>query len=240
MKRVTVLAANTAFPLSVFVGGPNGSDASVRNTVTNQFNSFVSTMGAPPQFMNGYIDQGQSIDRWPSNASWTAWSWTQMPGTAGITPMIGLPMANSWDAGHPDGAFKAFMSGQHDDALRGVVKSWAEHGFTTQVWRPGYEMNVQSMPWFVGSDAQTQSDFVGAFQHIADVLRSAGQASGVDVKIVWSPNIQNWNSDLNVMNLYPGNGSVDIIGPDQYDNMYPRDLYNWAKNDGSYDSSYEQ
>ncbi len=81
------------------------------------------------------------------------------------------------------------------------------------------------MLWFVGSDKQTQSDFVSAFQHISDVLHSAGQSSGVDVKIVWSPNIQNWNADLNVLNLYPGNKAVDIIGPDQYDNMYPRDLF---------------
>ncbi len=126
------MATNTAFPLSVFVSGPNGSDAGVLATVTNQFNSFVSTLGAPPQFMNAYVDQSQSVDRWASNASWTSWSWNQLAGTKGVTPMIGLPMANSWDAGHPDSAFKAFASGQYDDALRGVVRSWAENGFSTQ------------------------------------------------------------------------------------------------------------
>jgi hypothetical protein len=234
------MASNTAFPLGIFVGGPNGSDASVMSTVVSQFNSFTSAMGTTAQYMNAYVDQAQSPYDWPTNASWTAWSWSQMPGTSGVTPIIGLPMANTWDAGHPDSAFRAFASGQYDSQLLGVVKSWADQGFTSQIWRPGYEMNIESMPWYVGTDKQTQSDYVSAFQHISSVLKAAGQTLGVDVKVVWSPNIQNWNGSTDVMSLYPGNQAVDIIGPDQYDNMYPRDLYDWSKNDGSYASSFQE
>jgi hypothetical protein len=234
------MASNSPFPLGAFVGGPNGSDAAAQSAVTNQFNSFVTTMGAAPQFMNAYVDLAKPIDQWAANASWTAWSWAQMSGTSGITPLLGLPMATSADAGHPDAVFKAFAAGQYDDALKGVVKSWADHGFSTQYWRPGYEMNLSSMPWFVSNDTQTQADFVSAFQHIAGVLHGAGQASGVNVQVVWSPNIQNWNPGVDVLGMYPGNHAVDVIGPDQYDNMYPRDLYDWAKNDGTVDSSFAQ
>jgi hypothetical protein len=234
------MSTTTPFPMGVFVGGPNGSDASVQAQVSSQFDSFANLLGSTPQFMDGYVDQSQSIWLWPGNASWTAWSWAQMPQTAGITPVIGLPMATTADFGNPDATFRAFASGQYDSVLKGVVQSWAAQGFDTQYWRPGYEMNVSSMPWYVGSDAQTQADYVSAFQHISSVLHSAGQSQGVDVKVVWSANVQNWNGSTDVLGLYPGNSAVDVIGPDLYDNMYPRDLYDWGRNDGTVDSNFSQ
>ncbi len=234
------MSTNSAFPLGVFVGGPNGSDSYAQSLVTSEFNSFVQTMGTSPQFMDGYVDQGQSINQWASNASWTAWSWASMPGASGTTPVIGLPMATDGDYGNPDAVFRDFASGKYDNVLQNLVQAWSDQGFKTQYWRPGYEMNVSSMPWYVGDNAQTQADYISAFQHISGVLHHAGNATGVDVKVVWSPNIMNWNNDINVMSLYPGNSAVDVMGPDQYDNMYPRDLYDWAKNNGTVDSSFQQ
>lgn len=234
------MSTKSTLPLGVFVGGPNGSDAGANASIISQLNDFVSTVGVSPAFMDGYIDQSQSIDQWAGNASWTAWSWAQTPIANQTTPVIGLPMATNGNAGNPDPVFQAFASGQYDTVLKGMVDAWAAQGFTTQYWRPGYEMNVSSMPWYVGDNTQTQADFVSAFQHISSVLHSAGQSDGVDVKVVWSPNVQNWNGNINVANLYPGNGAVDVIGPDEYDNMYPRDLYDWDKNNGTVDSSFAQ
>ncbi len=214
----------TPFPLGLMVGGPNGSDPAAEAAVIAQYNRFVATLGATPQFMNAFIDQSQPIAAWAANASWTAWSWRQTPFAANLTPVIGLPMATTADAGQQDAVFKKFASGAYDDALLGIVKSWAAQGYTTLYFRPGYEMNVSSTPWFAGSNAQTQADFVAAFQHIASVLHDA---PGASVKVVWNPNIQAGNL-MDVTSLYPGAASVDVIAGDIYSPTYPRSLWDWS------------
>ena len=83
-----------------------------------------------------------------------------------------------------DQQYQAFASGQYDSAIEGVVESWAQQGFTTQYWRPGWEMNLTSSPSYAGGDAATQADWVAAFQHISTVLHQAGAADGVNVQVV--------------------------------------------------------
>ena len=54
--------------------------------------------------------------------------------------------------------YKAFAAGTYDSVLQGMVKAWANSGFTSQIWRPGWEMNVSSMPSYAGNDAATQAE----------------------------------------------------------------------------------
>ncbi len=194
-------------------------------------------MGTGAQFMDAYIDQSQSIDQWASNASWTAWSWSQDSNARGLTPVIGMPMTSTAMGLSSDQSYQNFASGQYDNAIRGMVQSWADHGFTTQYWRPGWEMNLSGMPSYIGDDGQTQSDWIRAFQHISDVLHSAGSQDGVNVQVVWNPNVQNWNT-TNPLTLYPGSQSVDVIAGDLYDNAYPYSLANLGKGDGSTANSF--
>ncbi len=229
--------ANTPFPLGIFAGGANGSDSNAEAGVDARFDSFTNLMGAKPAFVNAFINQSKPIDNWPSDVSWTAWSYAQSPAYHNLTPVIGLPMATEGDRGNPGQAFREFASGRYDNAIRGMVKAWTDQGFHDLYVRPGWEMNVSGMPWYVGDNPQTQSDYVAAFKHIADVLHSAPNAS---VKTIWNPNIQNWNGSLDVRSLYPGNQYVDQIGGDIYSDLYPYDLYNWGKNDGSFSGSLQE
>ena len=218
-------------------GGPNGSDPAAQAAFEAQFSSFTKLMGATPKFMDGFVDLTKPVTDWASNAGWTAWSWEQSPLARGTIPVIGLPMATTADWNNQDPVFKAFASGQYDNELKAIVTSWASHGFKELYFRPGYEMNGTFMPWYAGDDAATRADWVAAFRHIADVLHSATDAS---VKIIWNPTLQNWNGDLDVLSLYPGNKYVDVIGADLYSPAYPYDLYNWGKNDGSFSATYEE
>ncbi len=226
--------ANTPFPLGIFAGGANGSDSNAEAGVDARFDSFTKLMGAKPTFVNAFINQSKPIDNWPSDVSWTAWSYAQSPAYHNLIPVIGLPMATEGDRGHPGATFRDFASGRYDDAIRGMVKAWTDQGFHDLYVRPGWEMNVSGMPWYVGENSQTQAEYVAAFKHIADVLHSAPNAS---VKTIWNPNIQNWNGSLDVRSLYPGNQYVDQIGGDIYSDLHPYDLYNWGKNDGSFSGS---
>ena len=86
-----------------------------------------------------------------------------------------------------------------------MVKTWADNGFTTQIWRPGWEMNIDTMPSYAGDDAATRADWVKAFQHISTVLHAAGHAEGVNVQVAWNPSVVNYSHAGNVIETaYPG------------------------------------
>jgi len=232
-------SSSTKFPLGVFVGGPNSVAGAGDAVVDQRYNELTQVMATRAQFMDAYIDQRKSIFEWASNASYTAWSWSQDSNARGMTPVIGMPMTSGAMGLSNDQFYKNFASGQYDDAIRGMVKSWADQGFKTQEWRPGWEMNVAGMSSYIGDDSQTQADWIKAFQHISDVLHSAGSQQGVNVQVIWNPNVQNWNT-TNPLTLYPGDQYVDVIAGDLYDNAYPYSLANLGKGDGSTASSFAE
>lgn len=222
--------SKTPFPLGVMAGGPNGSDRTQQANVDAQLAGFQADLGAAPLFMNAFIDGRQPIAHWASNAGWTAWSWRQSVGGSAVVPVIGLPMAPDADAGNRAAVYRAFATGTYDDALRGIVQAWRDQGFTSAYFRPGYEMNGEYSGSYAGADAGSRAAWVAAFQHIATVVRGM---PGIDVKTVWNPNLQAGNTG-DVRGLYPGDAFVDVIAGDIYNPTYPRDLYDWSKNDGSY------
>ncbi len=228
--------SSAVIPLGAMVGGPDGSDPVANAGYEAAFQNFTRTMGMAPKFMNGYIDLAKPIDQWIDNAGWTSWSWRMSPTAQNMIPVLGLPMATNGDWGRQGDVFRAFAAGQHDDVLRGVIKAWGAQGFTELYIRPGYEMNGSYTPWYMGDDVKTQQAFVAAFRHISDVVRGV---AGVDVKVVWNPNVQNWNP-ADIVAQYPGDGYVDVIAGDLYSPMVPRDLYDWARNNGTVDASFAE
>jgi hypothetical protein len=226
---------STPFPLGVFVGNPNNSDASAEATFDASYRQFATIMGSQAQYMDAFVDASVPSSQWLSNAEWAAASFKASPTAKTMIPVIGLPMASS-AAGSPtaDQTFKNFAAGDYDSIIQGMVKSWTSSGFTTQYWRPGVEMNLSSSPGFVTSDSATQSDWIAAFQHIYTVLHAAGTADGVNVQVLWNPGITNY-SDAGVatQTLYPGNQYVDVIAADVYSDVYPfgttTALYDWDK-----------
>jgi Ca-dependent carbohydrate-binding module xylan-binding len=245
--------SNTPFPLGVYVGDPNGSDASAEATFEANYSAFSTLLGAQPQFLDVYTDQTQSISQWVSNASWEAWSMAQSVDTHNMTPVIGLPMTSTANGSESaDQFYKYFAGGTYDSVLQGMVQAWAAQGFTTQYWRPGWEMNLASMPSYAGSDAATRADWVAAFQHISTVLHAAGAADGVNVQVMWNPSITNYSlAGDATQTLYPGSHYVDVIGADVYGDLYPYGnqsaLYDWDKSgqvlnsaNPVYDSSIQQ
>lgn len=223
------------FPLGVFVGNPNYYNSSEEASFETNFNAFSTLMGAKPQFMDQYADQRLPITQWVGQASWNAASVASSPVLKNVTPVIGLPMTSTAPgSGTADQSYKNFAAGKYDSVLKDVVKAWADNGFTAQIWRPGWEMNVSSMPSYAGNDAATHADWVKAFQHIYTILHAAGEADGVEVQVMWNPDVMNYSNAGNVIQTaYPGNQYVDIIGADIYADVYPygppTHLYDWDK-----------
>ncbi len=231
-------SVNTPFPLGVYVGNANGNSPSAEAAFEAAFSSFTQAMGATPTYFDAYVDFTKPVSQWVSNANWMAWSSKLSIDTSTMTPVIGIPMA-SIAAGSvtPDQQFQAFASGQYDSVLTGIVQAWAAQGYTNLVFRPGWEMNMTG-PTYAGATAQSQADWVKAFQHIYTVLHQAAAAAGVTANVVWNPGIINYSNANAINSLYPGNSYVDTIGADVYSNVWPYSLHDWAT--GGTDASLAQ
>ena len=235
------------FVVGGYFGNPNGSDAVAEAAFELNLSNFEATMGGTkPTTMNAFTDYSQNPSTWAANASWTAWSWTQSPVVqTSITPVIGVAMSDDahW-AGNAAGStnddfFKGIINGTYDGDYKGVVDSWVKAGFQTIDLRLGYEMNGSFMPWYMGNDPGTQADWVTAFQHLSTLMRNEAASLGATAKIVWNPADINWTSQ-SVQAAYPGNAYVDVISVDVYSPLYPLDLYDWSKNDGTVDKTIQQ
>ena len=231
---------STPYPLGLYSNNPNGSDSNAESAFEGLYNSFNQLVGTAPKYFDYFTDQRQPVSAWPSNAGWAAWSGQNSP-VKSLVPVIGLPMASTASGSASlDVQFKAFASGQYDTDLQQIVQQWQQHGFNTQYYRVGQEMNLSGSPWFAGADAGTEADWVAAFQHIAIVLRQAGAANNVTVQIIWNPGATNYDQSNTLSALYPGNGYVDLIGADIYADVYPYgstdQYYDWDKNDGTLDT----
>ena len=235
--------SKTPFPLGVYVGNPNGSDASAEAQFEANYSGFVSAMGAAPSYLDLYVDYTKPVDQWVDNAGWQAWSAANSPDAKLMTPVIGLPMYSTGDTSISiDQYYKNFAAGDYDSVIQGVVKQYADNGFMTQVWRPGWEMNLNG-PTTATTDPATQADYVAAFQHVYTELHSAAAADGVSLQVVWNPGVTNYGVATDATTtLYPGSNYVDIIGADVYSDAYPygnaNQIYDWDKSGQVYNSAH--
>ncbi|MBV9828887.1 MAG: hypothetical protein JO001_24955 [Alphaproteobacteria bacterium] len=233
------MSNKTPFPLGAFLNSPDGTDPSAETAYQVNYNSFVQLMGTAPAYIDSYIDYGQPISDWVSNASFQAWSTAVTPGASNAIPVIGLPMASTAAGSEtPDQFFKDFASGKYDSVINSSVEAWAVCGFKTQYWRPGWEFNLSSSASFATSDPQTQSDWIAAFQHIYTELHQSAQQYGVNLQVLWNPSETNWSNAGSTLGLYPGNNYTDCIAVDVYADMYPYSLYDWGI--GKTDTSFQQ
>jgi len=209
------------FPLGAYLGNPDNSSLANQALFDTKYNSFTHLMGAAPQYLNYFVDQRKPISQWVGNSTWAADSASQSANAKGAAPVIALPMSSTAPGSlTSQQQFQAFAAGQYDDALRGIVQTWAQRGFTNLTFRPGWEMNIGG-PTYAGDSAQSQADWVKAFQHIYTVLHQAATANAATVQVVWNPSVTNYSNALATTNLYPGDAYVDVIGADMYSDIYP-------------------
>ena len=234
----------TEFPLGYFVGAPDGVNAAAETTFQAETQEFEQTLGSQPQFIDSFIDITLPESEWLHSAQFQAYSTAQSPVSQSMTPIIALPMGSS-AAGSPsaDQMFQNFASGSYDDMLYGMVKTWADQGFATQYWRPGWEMDLASVANYAGSDPGTQADYIAAFQHIYTVLHAAGAADGVQVEVMGGPRVINYTPVGDAtQTVYPGSNYVDVIGADVYSDVdpygSPDNIYDYSS--GQIDASVSQ
>ena len=215
-------ATPVPFALGVYIGGPNGSDASAEAVVDANYASFTKAMGVAPTLIDVYTDYTQPIGDWQLNAAWQAYSNSVSPVAKSMIPVVAFPMVSqAGGSPSPDQQFQLFATGQYDWAIQGVVQAWINNGFHNLIFRVGWEMDLNYQPNYAGDDAGTQADWVAAFQHIYLIIHQTAAAAGATVQVVWNPSATNYTNAVATASLYPGDDYVDIIGVDVYGAMYP-------------------
>ena len=230
----TATLAATPFPLGVYVGNADASSATAMASFKASYDAHNAILGEKPKYFNTFTDYRFAPSTWASSARFGAVSATlsgadYLAASSGITPDVGVPM--SW-SGHGTAKvadfYRATIAGTYDSAYKGIVDAWADGGYKTVDFRPGYEMNGTFQIWSPNNskDPAANQLFVQAFQHIADLLHSEGDARGIDAVVHWNPTAINY-TNYPVTTLYPGDAYVDVIGVDEYSTMYPLDLTDW-------------
>lgn len=229
------LNAATPYPLGVYTGNPNGSDAAAMTDFKAGFDAHNAVLGARPKFFNIFTDFQRDPSTWVSNAGWSAWSSAQS-GTAyvgpasGIVPVVGIPLAWSglgWS--NVDYFYLYTIDGQYDAIYNGIVDAWADNGYKIVDFRIAYEFNGSFMMWAPGNSAapSANADFIAAFRRVADVIHARARQRGIRAMIHWNPAAINYTS-YDVETLYPGDAYVDVIAIDQYSPMWPIGLTDWS------------
>jgi hypothetical protein len=121
-----------------------------------------------------------------------------------------LPQTNH--AGRNPGYWAQAARGSYDTYYQSVARQVAASGATNVIFRIGWESNHNSWPWYGGSDP---ARFKQTFQRIARILRDHNPTCLIE----WC-NVKDGRQRGSVLDLYPGDAYVDIVGVTFFDG-YP-------------------
>src|SRR5689334_18255339 len=140
-----------------------------------------------------------------STAGWLRLSAKKAP--LFVVSMALLPKNNK-------GQFAQCAAGAFDGYLRQIGANLQATGAQGVDVRLGWEANIGSgsHPWGVDSPDQVPS-YVQCWRHAALALKAGGPALNLD----WTSAKKTANKALHVLDMYPGDDVVDVIGVHQYD-----------------------
>jgi hypothetical protein len=146
-----------------------------------------------------------------------AWAQTNgVPLGVMLTAVELASTANGASSSGNNAALQATAGGAWDSYYQGVVQQFAQAGCKTLYVRVQWEENGG---WYVGWQGYTAAyqwtDWIAAFQHVYGVLKAAGTANGIVVKVIWNPDAIA-SSGGYVPGAYPGDAYVDLLGLDFY------------------------
>jgi hypothetical protein len=144
----------------------------------------------------------ESWQQMQSGAQWALGCWQG----SGYRLAVGLPLIVK------GGSLSAAAAGEYDDEFRKIGALLVAKGQANAIIRLGWEFNGNWYPWSANKDPVS---FVGAFRHVVGVLRAT---PGQKFRIVWNP--ASGTGDALPDQLWPGDGYVDLIGLDFYNQSW--------------------
>lgn len=152
---------------------------------------------------------------WSRRGSWDEITNLAASGFATVRKLSGrisfgiamLPETNH--AGRDPTNWVPAAAGQYDSYYDSIARQVADSGVTNVIFRVGWESNDPAWPWYAGGDA---ARFKATFRRIAIILRSRNPSCLIE----WC-NVKDGSQPYSVLELYPGDAYVDIVGVNFYD-----------------------
>lgn len=144
----------------------------------------------------------------------------------GYQPMITLETRYATnDPNYRQPNLYSIQEGWFDDFFRGWAQN-LKHVNGPIMLRILHEFNGNWYPWCISKNDKDYALYVSCFQRIVNLFRHEGADN---VKFVWCPNSMStpqrgWN---NILNAYPGNEFVDIIGLDVFNGAGQAGIPKW-------------
>ncbi len=127
--------------------------------------------------------------------------------------VLGVPLIPTRD-GRAVGTLAAGASGAYDDEFATLARTLVHYHEGDAVLRLGWEFNGTWYPWSV-TDATDAADYAAFFRAVVITMRAV---PGTDFRFVWNPT--SGPEPEPAQNAYPGDGYVDYIGLDLYDQVW--------------------
>jgi hypothetical protein len=163
----------------------------------------------------GCIADFLSSDNWDdiSNPVWWITRWTASSASHHL--VLSVPLLPNSGADLRTGA-----EGRYDQYFRTLATLLVREGFPDTTIRLGWEFNDGTFPWAVhpggGPNGTASSDdFIRYWRHVVSAMRSV---AGSRFTFDWTVN--NGYSVVPAEQAYPGDGFVDIVGIDAYDQVW--------------------
>jgi hypothetical protein len=163
--------------------------------------AFMADAPSWPDFERGALQSHTNGPAGPHSAA----EWA--PLLAGRQLVLGVPACVQGTTWAQEAA------GANDAHWRALAAALTAGGLGGCVLRIAREL--QGFPWKV--TAATAGDHKAGWQRIVSTMRAAGFTG----KFMWNPYIGPFKPPGEVVNAYPGNATVDVIGIDLYDGGYP-------------------
>ncbi|HUY21058.1 MAG TPA: glycosyl hydrolase [Acidimicrobiales bacterium] len=188
-------------PLGVYVGP--GDPRSVAD--------FATATGTRPSLASDYLPGGDGwagmVMRAPLARFLAPWDGSRYRLVLGV-PLV--PTAR----GRAVGTLAAGAAGRYDAEFTTLAESLAFYGQGDAIVRLGWEFNAPWYPWGVANTAGA-ADYAAYFRHVVTAMRSV---PGTSFRFVW--NATPGPSPFDLAAAYPGDGYVDFVGLDLYDQIW--------------------
>lgn len=187
-------------------------------TSVNSGLNFAQRMTNQQQWLGGQtVTFGEDFPNWDSwdlVPTWETGGAMQNPQWKAVLAMAILPTSLFGGAGS-DSQVAAEMqnvaNGKYDSYYVTAAQHMAQCGAQCPYIRIAHEFN---QGWAASRCAPNPTNFINAFRRVANIVHQYDPG----IKIVWNP-AHGWNQ-VPAENCYPGDSYVDVIGLDQYDEVY--------------------
>jgi Glycosyl hydrolase family 26 len=164
---------------------------------------FASATGTHPVYATDYLPKTNGWAAMDTAANLKAWSSTPYRLVLGVPILPGV------------GTLAQGATGAYNQYFTTLGRTLVNNKEANAILRLGWEFNGNWFPWSVASTSDA-ANFVAFWHQIVTTMRAV---PGQKFKFLWCPNAPS-DTSYTPDQAYPGNGYVDYVGTDVYDNFW--------------------